>query len=50
VQVFLDRAGVQYDANGVVRGSRGILPVPWTGMQDVQRNETRTAFRREQAK
>jgi len=38
VQVFLDRAGVQYDASGVAQDPRGILPVLWTSMQDLQRN------------
>jgi hypothetical protein len=37
-QVFLERASVQYDPDGSVRGAKGILPVLWVSMDDLKRN------------
>jgi hypothetical protein len=39
VQIFLERAGVTYDATGAAVGSRGILPVLWVSKPDLDRHE-----------
>ncbi|MEJ2454071.1 MAG: toll/interleukin-1 receptor domain-containing protein [Candidatus Thiodiazotropha sp.] len=38
-QVFLDRANVQYDAEGAAENARCIVPVLWASMQDLQRHK-----------
>ncbi len=38
-QVFLDRANVQYDAEGAAENARCILPILWASMQDLQRHQ-----------
>ncbi|MEJ2694679.1 MAG: toll/interleukin-1 receptor domain-containing protein, partial [Candidatus Thiodiazotropha sp.] len=38
-QVFLDRANVQYDAEGAAENARCIVPVLWASLQDLQRHK-----------